>query len=65
MFYISAMNCKNLNLDPHVKSSNNMPKFNDVVTLSCEEGYFAASISIKCDANGSWPSDRPNCTGEF
>lgn len=42
-----------------------MPQFNDVVTLPCDEGYFAMSIYIKCDANGSWTSDRPNCTCEF
>lgn len=42
-----------------------MPKFNDFITVSCEKGYFAKPINIKCYANGSWSSDRPNCKREF
>lgn len=65
MFCISAVNCKSLNLDHHVKSSIKFPKFRDLVTLSCEEGYFSKPVHIICDANGNWPSVRPNCTGKF
>lgn len=65
MFCISAVNCKSLNLDHNVKSSIKLPSFHDRVTLTCKEGYFAMPIYITCDAHGNWPSDRPNCTGEF
>ncbi|CAC5388749.1 CSMD [Mytilus coruscus] len=57
----SPVSCRSINLDAHVKSSTKMPKYNDNVTLSCKEGYVGVSLSIKCYANGSWPSDRPHC----
>lgn len=41
-----------------------MPKFNDDVSLSCEEGYLGNPVIIKCDIHGYWPSDRPNCAGK-
>lgn len=65
IIYILAINCSSLHLGPHVKSSNLMPQFNDPVRLSCEEGYAAKPIIIKCDVNGRWPLGRPNCTGQF
>lgn len=64
MFCILAVNCTNLHLDPHVKSSHTMPKFNELVSLSCEEGYLGKPVNIKCDIHGNWPSERPNCAGK-
>lgn len=65
MLCISAVNCSSLAVNVNVKSSGQMPKFNDIVMLSCKKGYIGRAISINCYANGSWPSDRPNCTSEF
>ncbi|XP_063419779.1 beta-2-glycoprotein 1-like [Mytilus trossulus] len=38
--------------------------YNDIVTLTCDEGYdLTSSANITCQSNGIWSGIQPNCTG--